>query len=770
MAIVIMELGTVLNNRYQITERIGKGAMGTVYKAADRQTGETVAVKVLSGDLSLDPQMIERFRREGEALRQLRHPNIVGLVDTFQHESRQAIVLEYVPGGSLHDLLKRASPLDIPRVKQVALDLCDALIRAHRLNIVHRDIKPENVLMAEDGTPKLTDFGVARLVGGATRLTGTGTQIGTPYYMSPEAWEGEQADAQSDIWSLGIMLYEMLSGQVPFGGETMAAVMNKVLTAPLPDLRSVRPEVPDGLAQIIERMLTRDRSARYQSMREVAADLERGRPQEAPKVSKKTHPAPKPRAAKAPKAGRIDAAPGRVRLPRWALVIGGVIALPLLGVIVMAVFNLCPPAGPWPLPPWCPGSQFTWPFSTPAAATTPAASFTTEGTLGSVLFEDNFDDEPSARWDFQPNMWERASVDGRTVLQNVPTEEAGFASLRGDDWTDYAVQFDFKFLQPDEHNAYYFDLRFRADDCPPTVPALDNYVAALSTDASVLKDESCETQMQEQRAYNDRDFAAEGWHTAQVIGIGNRVRVLVDGQQYFDYTDDEAPHLGGGLSIDVYNGVEMAIDNFRVNEIVPGESAPAATAAPTAQPATENVTGPACVAGETKLFSDDFESGDLSKWYFQDEGGVATGPWLIATDGSNHALVGSDHNWAIIGGQWQNYTITLRVKRLSYDNADVHLNSHMSEGYRYYLNFWQGMLSQDTPAAAAADLGKVSFADDTEWHTLALSAVDGRLEVRFDGESLGVFDGAALPPGGIGIENLAGSLWYDDVLVCKISG
>src|SRR3990172_9031349 len=293
-----MKIWAGLKSRYQIAERIGRGAMGTVYKAADRQSGETVAVKVLSGDLSLDPQMIERFRREGEALRQLRHPNIVGFVDMFEHDpgpsggagGQHVIVMEFVSGGSLHDLLKREGPLPIDRARQIALDLCDALTRAHRLEVIHRDIKPENVLMAEDGAPRLTDFGVARLVGDATRLTGTGTQIGTPYYMSPEAWEGEQLDAQSDIWSLGVMLYEMLSGHVPFGGETMAAVMNKVLTAPLPDLRSVRPETPDGLVQIIERMVTRDRSARYQTMREVAADLERGRPLEAPKVSGKPRP------------------------------------------------------------------------------------------------------------------------------------------------------------------------------------------------------------------------------------------------------------------------------------------------------------------------------------------------------------------------------------------------------------------------------------------------------------------------------------------------
>lgn len=269
-------IGQTLNDRFEIIARLGKGAMGEVFRATDRQTGETVAVKVLSGDLAMEPDMIERFRREGEALRQLRHPNIVGLVDTFMHAGGQVIVMDFVPGGSLHDLLRRDGPLPVERARRMALDLCDALIRAHRLDIIHRDIKPENILIAQDGTPRLTDFGVARLVGGSTRLTGTGTQVGTPYYMAPEAWEGQAVDAQADVWSLGVALHEMLAGQVPFGGETMASVMNKVLTTPPPDLKNLRPEVPDGIARVVARMLTRDKAARYSTVREASADLERG--------------------------------------------------------------------------------------------------------------------------------------------------------------------------------------------------------------------------------------------------------------------------------------------------------------------------------------------------------------------------------------------------------------------------------------------------------------------------------------------------------------
>jgi formylglycine-generating enzyme required for sulfatase activity len=268
-----MQIGDRLNQRYTLTAHLGSGAMGDVYQATDSQTSQTVAVKALDRKLTLDPDMVERFRREGEALRQLRHRHIVSFIDTFQHEGQQVIVMECVSGGNLHQLIKRG-PLPVEQTCRLTLELCDALTQAHHLQIVHRDIKPENVLMSQDGTPKLTDFGLARLVSEGTRLTGTGTQIGTPFYMSPEAWQGQPLDAQADIWSLGILLYEMLTGDVPFGGDTLIAVMNQVLTAPLPDLKKLRPETPPALVKIVRRMLERDKTRRYQSVRQVAVDVE----------------------------------------------------------------------------------------------------------------------------------------------------------------------------------------------------------------------------------------------------------------------------------------------------------------------------------------------------------------------------------------------------------------------------------------------------------------------------------------------------------------
>lgn len=266
-------LNQKLNKRYKVTDSIGQGAMGVVYRATDTLTRTEVALKVITNQLSLDPATLERFKREGEALRQLKHPNIVGFIDTFSHQDNYVIAMEYISGGSLYELIKQ-DPLSLSQTWQIGLDLCDALIRAHRLNIVHRDIKPENILIDQDGTPKLADFGVAH-IGLGTRMTRTGTQVGTPYYMAPEAWEGKTLDAQADIWSLGVVLFEMLSGEVPFGGTTGAVVMTKVLTTEPPNLNDLRADVPPEFVQIIRRMLTRDKEQRYKTMREVAVDLER---------------------------------------------------------------------------------------------------------------------------------------------------------------------------------------------------------------------------------------------------------------------------------------------------------------------------------------------------------------------------------------------------------------------------------------------------------------------------------------------------------------
>ena len=937
---------------YRLVERLGQGGMATVYKGYEAALDRYVAVKVLPQFFASDPNFTQRFRREAKAIAQLNHPNIIPIYSYGEQSGITYLVMQFVEGGTLkHERGQTHSPEEALRL---LLPIARALGYAHGRGIVHRDIKPSNVLMAEGNWPMLADFGLAQMTESSMKLTGTGVGLGTPMYMSPEQGRGDQVDARTDIYSLGIMLYELVTGDVPFRADTPMAIVIKHMTAPMPMPRQLNPNIPAEVENIILKSTAKDSEDRYQTAGEMVTAMERVLNRLAAAIkeeevveevrSKKVKPEYMPSSKQ----------PGAKKALKTALiVILGLLGLCILGVILMGVFDICPPVGPWPQPPWCPGSPYKLPTFGGGSATSVPTPMITEGTLGPILFQDDFEGEPSMRWDFQPRRWETTTMDGRTVLLSDTSQPTAFVSVKGEGWTDYTAQFDFKFLKPDEHDAYYFYLRFRATDCPPTVKAMDNYVALITTDIVELRDESCETQRQEQVAQSDRNISGEVWHTAQVIAIGNRVRLLIDGEQYFDYTDSESPHLDGGITLDLENKVGLAIDNFRVNEIIPGEAAATATSVPAyvtegelgqvlfeddfedglsnewrldsgwqvetvdgrgvlhgagsndgnfayleqdwadyaaqtdfkfIEPAaggeyhiqlfarggscpagvrwqssytvdifayravlskgvcdkptewitlaeaalqldpaewhnvqlnlignrvevildgepvidtvdadspllsgrfalvtndgtetlfdnvrvTEIIPGLACGEGETQLFSDDFEGGDLSKWHFQDEGGVATGPWPVTADGSNHVLVGSDHNWASMDGQWQNYTITLRLKRLTYDNTDFHLNSHLGEGNRYYLNYWQGMLSQDTPAATEALLGKVSFADDTEWHTLALSAVDGRLEIFFDEESLGAFDGEALPPGGIGLENLAGTIWYDDLLICSV--
>lgn len=267
-------IGETLNKHYKIISLLGEGGIGEVYLAENRRSGPPVAIKVLARQWVSNLELLARFKREATMLFKLNHPNIIKLIDEFEENNQYFIVMEYISGGSLRDLIKRKK-IPIELVRQIALGLCDALIRSHQLNIIHRDIKPENVLLDEHYTPKLADFGVALFDEGA-RMTRSGTKLGTPYYMSPEAWEGQPLDAQADIWSLGVVIFEMLTGKVPFDGDTPLVVLNKVNNTPLPDIKKLRKDVPTGLENIIKRMLTRDKSKRYKSMREVAADLERG--------------------------------------------------------------------------------------------------------------------------------------------------------------------------------------------------------------------------------------------------------------------------------------------------------------------------------------------------------------------------------------------------------------------------------------------------------------------------------------------------------------
>ncbi|MDX2076505.1 MAG: serine/threonine-protein kinase, partial [bacterium] len=266
-----------IGDRYEFdrqTDVIGRGGMGTVYVGIDTTTGQKVAIKQLKPDIIQDnPDFVERFNREAEALRRLNHPNIVAVLDTIADDDAHYLIMEYVSGGSLWEEMQNNKPMPIARVLQIALDLSDALTRAHRQKIIHRDLKPANVLIAHDGTPRLTDFGVAQIQD-KTRVTRTGAVVGTLNYLSPEALNGDPIDERTDIWAFGIMLYEMLAGRSPFSDESTTALITAILTKPATDLIELRPDVPPMLARLVEQMLIKEREKRVDSIRKVGSELE----------------------------------------------------------------------------------------------------------------------------------------------------------------------------------------------------------------------------------------------------------------------------------------------------------------------------------------------------------------------------------------------------------------------------------------------------------------------------------------------------------------
>ncbi len=263
----------LIGNRYLIEEDIGGGRMGMVYRGMDTATDTPVAIKHLRSEVILElPNTVERFAREAAAMQQLHHPNIIRVLATLTEHDAHYLIMEYASGGTLAALLQQQSPLPIPRVVALALDIADALARAHRFGIIHRDVKPANILLSADGSAKLGDFGEVYL-GSRTRITMTDEFMGTLHYMAPEVFANKPPTAGIDLWAYGITLYEMLAGKRPFSGKNARDLMNRILVQSPPALD--RNDVPVELNQLVEQLLQKDPKQRLQSAREAGVILMR---------------------------------------------------------------------------------------------------------------------------------------------------------------------------------------------------------------------------------------------------------------------------------------------------------------------------------------------------------------------------------------------------------------------------------------------------------------------------------------------------------------
>jgi eukaryotic-like serine/threonine-protein kinase len=263
----------IIQERYELGELIGEGAWGDVHRGRNVQTGETVAIKILKSEARFGlPNAVERFNREAGALRLLNHPNVVKVYEAIVQGDLNCIVMELVSGGSLRDMMDTAEPIPVARVVQIAYQIADALAIIHPSGLVHRDIKPNNILFALDGSVRLTDFGLVRIAGLET-ITETGMPMGTTHYLSPESLKGETVDARADIWSLGVLIYEMLTGKPPFDGRNLTHIIMNIIKTPMPDIQAQRADCTAELTALLDKMLAKDRDERIATAVEVRDNL-----------------------------------------------------------------------------------------------------------------------------------------------------------------------------------------------------------------------------------------------------------------------------------------------------------------------------------------------------------------------------------------------------------------------------------------------------------------------------------------------------------------
>ncbi|HKB94409.1 MAG TPA: protein kinase [Gaiellaceae bacterium] len=324
-------VGEVIAGRYELQDVIDHGGMSSVYLGYDQMLERNVAVKVMHAQYRDDPEYVERFRREARAVAQLSHPHIVTVIDRGVSDGHQFIVFEYVEGENLKRLVARTGPMPVRRALDLGIQIADALAFAHAHEIVHRDVKPQNILVDVVGDAKVTDFGIARTLDVERGVTQTGTVLGTSNYLSPEQAEGAPVTPASDVYSLGVVLYELLTGDVPFRGDNLVVVAMKHITEHPPSLLEQRSDVPPRLARAIEHALEKRPELRFASMDAFATELRRCLDEldrnDADRTMVAGMPALQPPRRTRAKAGRLPL----LLMLAGALLLAGVVAALLLG-------------------------------------------------------------------------------------------------------------------------------------------------------------------------------------------------------------------------------------------------------------------------------------------------------------------------------------------------------------------------------------------------------------------------------------------------------
>ena len=264
--------GQLIDDRYKIIKSIGEGGMANVYLAYDTILEREVAVKILRGDLAEDEKFVRRFQREANSASSLKHPNIVEVYDVGEDDGKYFIVMEYINGKTLKSLIKKRGALTLEEVIDIMLQLTSAVSCAHDSYIIHRDIKPQNVMILEDGRVKITDFGIAMALNN-NELTQTNSVMGSVHYLPPEQANGSGSTTKSDIYSLGILMFELLTGKLPFKGENAVEIAIKQMREPIPSVCKIYPDIPQSVEYVILRATAKNPKNRYKTVTEMHEDL-----------------------------------------------------------------------------------------------------------------------------------------------------------------------------------------------------------------------------------------------------------------------------------------------------------------------------------------------------------------------------------------------------------------------------------------------------------------------------------------------------------------
>ena len=574
--------------RYQILEEIAAGGQGTVYRAFDPDTRQIVALKVLHPTLSGDSSYIERFRREASLAASIDHPNVVKIFEVGQDGDRHFMALEFVP-ESLARVIETGPQMQIATAAQFGVEVADGLSAAHALGIVHRDVKPQNVLIGADGTAKVTDFGIARAES-LTTMTATGAVMGTPHYMSPEQSRGERADARSDVYSLGCMVYQMLAGQVPFKGDTPVAVLRQQIDDQPRRLRELRRDLPRRLEAVVERSMAKDADRRYQSTAEMAQALRAAVPGLAePVQGKQREAAPAP----GPAAPREESAPGAggrgIRRFIYGVAFVSVAAAAVLGGFLLASQDTPAEVGvqnpvgeptrtglaPTPAPPaelaavsqghtngvsavgGLPTTPTPTQIPTQAQSSVQSQSPTAGGTASNVLFEDSFESGIlQAGWrisqahDAAPGAgWELVLEDG---LHQLVGKGHAHADIGDEEWVDYRIEARLKVVEG------LTSLNLRMGYPGRYMLMLPDLNLAIRRPS--LAGETVHTDVPVTSSIN---LEPGTWYDLWVVLSGGRIEVYVDGELALAYTDPE-PLPGGGVGFESHETDSV----FRLQSVV----------------------------------------------------------------------------------------------------------------------------------------------------------------------------------------------------------